>query len=58
MSCEHALNFDQWKTVSENYKPMRVFLWLVNRFTKSNCGLQVFFKFIQTQIGILPLLTK
>ena len=24
MSCEHALNFDQLKTFSENYKPMRV----------------------------------
>ena len=21
MSCELALNFDQWKTFSENYKP-------------------------------------
>ena len=29
MSCEHALNIDQWKTFSENYKPMRVWLWLV-----------------------------
>ena len=26
MSQEHALNFDQWKTFSENYKPMRVWL--------------------------------
>ena len=24
MSCERALNFDQRKTFSENYKPMRV----------------------------------
>ena len=23
MSCECVLNFDQWKTFSENYKPMR-----------------------------------
>ena len=29
MSCERALNFDHWKTFSENYKPMRVWLWLV-----------------------------
>ena len=29
MSCERALNFDQWKTFSENYKPIRVWLWLV-----------------------------
>ena len=26
MSCERGLNFDQWKTFSENYKPMRVWL--------------------------------
>ena len=25
MSCEHVSNFDQWKTFSENYKPMRVY---------------------------------
>ena len=24
MSCEHVLNFDQWKTFSENYELMRV----------------------------------
>ena len=24
MSCERALNFDQWKIFSENYEPMRV----------------------------------
>ena len=24
MPCGLALNFDQWKTFSENYKPMRV----------------------------------
>ena len=24
MSCERTLNFDQWKTFSENYRPMRV----------------------------------
>ena len=36
MSCERALNFDQWKLFSENYKPMRVWLWLVYKFTK-NC---------------------
>ena len=23
MSCERALNFDQWKTTSENYEPIR-----------------------------------
>ena len=35
MSCERALNFDQWKTFSENYKPMRVWLWLVYKFTEN-----------------------
>ena len=25
-SCESVLNIDQWKTFSENYKPMRVWL--------------------------------
>ena len=24
MSCERALNLDQWKTFSKNYKPLRV----------------------------------
>ena len=24
MSCERASNFDQWKTFSENYKPMKL----------------------------------
>ena len=35
MSCERALNFDQWKTFSENHKPMRVWLWLVHKFTEN-----------------------
>ena len=35
MSCEHALNFDQWKIFSKNYKPMRVRLWLVYKFTEN-----------------------
>ena len=49
MSCERALNFDQWKTFSENYKPMRVWLWLVNKFTE-NCQIyRLFSEFIQTQ---------
>ena len=36
MSFQRALNFDQWKIFSENYKPMRVLLWLVYKFTE-NC---------------------
>ena len=30
MSCERALNFDQWKTSSKNYRPMRFWFWLTN----------------------------
>ena len=32
MSCE-AVNFDQWKTFSEKYKPIRVWLRLFYQFT-------------------------
>ena len=49
MSCEHALNFDQLKTFSENYKPMRVWSWLVCKFTETYCSLRLFSEFIQTQ---------
>ena len=49
MSCERALIFDQWKTFSENYKPMRVWLWLANKFTEKNCRLQLIIEFNQTQ---------
>ena len=49
MSCERALNFDQWKTISENYEPMRVWSWLVYKFTYNYCHLRLFSKFIQTQ---------
>ena len=49
ISCEHDLNFDQWKTFSENYKPIRVWLCLVYKFAENNCLLQLFSEFIQTQ---------
>ena len=49
MSCERALDFDQWKTFSENYRSMRVWLWLVYKCTENYCRLQHFFEFIQTQ---------
>ena len=49
MSCERALNFDQWKTFSENYKPMRVWLWLVYKFAE-NCQMyRLFSESIQTK---------
>ena len=49
MSCERALNFDQWKTFSENYKPMGVWLWLVYKFTENRQIYRLFSEFIQTQ---------
>ena len=38
MSCERALNFDQWKTFSEKYKPIRVWLRLFYQFTENIVG--------------------
>ena len=35
MSRESALNFDQSKTFSENYKPIRVWLWIVYKITEN-----------------------
>ena len=58
MSCERALNFDQWKTLSKNYEPMRVWLWLVYKFTDNYCRLRLFFEFIQTQKRYLTSLDK
>ena len=49
MSCERALNFDQRKTFSENYKPMRVWLWLVYKFAENQTSARLFSEFIQTQ---------
>lgn len=41
-SREHALNFDQWQTFLEKYKPVKVSLWLVYKIIKNNCRLQLF----------------
>ena len=49
MSCERALKFDLWKTFFENNRPMRVWLWLVYKFIKNYCSLQLFSELIQTQ---------
>ena len=54
MSYERALNFDQWKAFSENYKPMRVWLWLVYKFTENYFRSWLFSEFIQTQRRYLP----
>ena len=63
MSCERGLNFDQWKTFSENYKPLRIWLWLVYKFAENYCILRPSLGFIQTQkrcftsLGIKRILT-
>ena len=49
MSCERTLNFDQWKTFSENYKSTRVWLWLIYKFTENYYYWRLFSEFIQTQ---------
>ena len=49
MSGERGLNFDQWKTFPENFRPMRAWLWLVYKFTENYCRLRLFSEFIQTQ---------
>ena len=49
VSCERGLNFDQRKTISKNYKPIRVRLWLVYEFTDKNCRWGLFSEFIQAQ---------
>ena len=47
ISCQRALNFDQLKKNSGNYKPMRVSLWLAYKFTENYCRLRIVF--IQTK---------
>ena len=49
MSSERGLNFDQWKMFSENYKPMRVWLWFDYKFTENYRRLRLFSVFIQTK---------
>ena len=49
MSYKHALNFDQWKIFSENYKPMKVWLWLVYKIIENYCRSWLSSEFIQTQ---------
>ena len=58
MSCERALNFDQWKTFSENYEPMRVWLWFVYKFTENYCRSRLFSEFIPTRKRYPTSLTK
>ena len=49
MSCKLALNFDQWKKFPKTYEPMRVWLWLVYKFS-NNCQIyRLFSELIQTE---------
>ena len=51
MSWKRSLDFDKWKTFSENYKAMRISSWLIYKFTENNCRLPCACdsEFIQTQ---------
>ena len=40
ISCVPTSNFDQSKTFSENYRPMRFWLWLLYKFTNNYCRLR------------------
>ena len=52
------LNFDWWKTFCENYKPKRVWLWLLYKTTEINCSSWLFAKLIQAQENYLISLDK
>ena len=58
MSCERGLNFDQWKTFSENSKPMRVWLLLVYKFTENIVAYDFSQSSFKLRRDILPLLTE
>ena len=49
ISGKHALKFGQWTTFSENYKLIRVWLWLAYKITKNISCSQLFSKFFQTR---------
>ena len=53
-SRECALNFDHWKTFLRNYEPIRVWLWLVYKFTENNCHLQKPLENLKTIYHIHP----
>ena len=44
MSCERALNFEQWKTFSENYKPMRVWFMACLQIYRELLSHKTFFR--------------
>lgn len=49
MSCERALNHDQWKLFVKNYEPIGAGLWCVYKITETNCGSRLFVEFIRTE---------
>ena len=51
MSQECSLNFDQWKTFSENYVPVRACNDLFTKLLRIICRFRLL-------VGILPPLTK
>ena len=44
-----CFKFWPMKNISENYNPIRVWLWIAYKFIENNCRLQVFSEDIQTQ---------
>ena len=49
MSQEQVLNISHRKTFFENFKPMRIWLWLVCKITANNCHSQLLAELIRTQ---------
>ena len=45
---KNMLNFDQLEAFSENYKPIRVWLWIFYKITVSNCCLLTLLPLLQS----------
>ena len=58
MSCERALNFDQRKTFSANYKSMRVYYGLLTNLPRIVKFTDFSLSSFKLKRGVLPLLTK
>ena len=58
MSRERALKFAQWKVFSENYKPMRVWLWLFTNLPRIIVACDFSPSSFKLKGGILPPSTK
>ena len=57
-SCERALNFEQWKKLSEKYKPMRVWLCLLTNLPRIIVACDFSPSSFKLKRGIVPLLKK